>query len=337
MRLDACERGDRHRDERERHADADEQVAGQQIGRRRAVHRDLRVPEHPAGDQREPDRHHRARPDPRDERLRDARRPARPCRLSRGTSGRSSAPSSASTCCTYSVSRKKFANTTAPSRNPADVRAGHGLHAEDAERHHRRRAAASRSRRTRRAARLRRSGADRAAAAPADLRRLRDRVDEQREARRDRDRAGRVEAAQPGMRLSRTTGARQQEHERRRPGTLTKKIHSQPAYFVRMPPKSTPAAAPLPPIAPQMPSALLRSEPSSNVVVMIDERRGRDDRRSDALHRARRDQHADRVRRARRRATRPENSAMPIMNIRRRPSRSAARPPSSSRPPNVIV
>ena len=37
-----------------------------------------------------------------------------------------------------------------------------------------------------------------------------------------------------------------------------------------MPPNSTPAAAPLPPIAPQTPSALLRSEPSSKVVVMIE-------------------------------------------------------------------
>jgi len=70
------------------------------------------------------------------------------------------------------------------------------------------------------------------------------------------------------MRLSRTTG-RVSASTSAPTGTLTKKIHSQPAYFVRMPPKSTPAAAPLPPIAPQMPSALLRSEPSSNVVVMI--------------------------------------------------------------------
>ncbi len=37
-----------------------------------------------------------------------------------------------------------------------------------------------------------------------------------------------------------------------------------------MPPKRTPAAAPLPPIAPQIPSALFRSAPSSNVVVMIE-------------------------------------------------------------------
>ena len=71
------------------------------------------------------------------------------------------------------------------------------------------------------------------------------------------------------MRLSRTSG-RVSRSTATPTGTLTKKIHSQPAYFVRMPPKSTPAAAPLPPIAPQIPSALLRSEPSSNVVVMIE-------------------------------------------------------------------
>src|SRR5712691_12138658 len=57
-------------------------------------------------------------------------------------------------------------------------------------------------------------------------------------------------------------------------GTLTKKIHSQPRYFVRMPPKRTPAAAPEPPSAPQIPSALLRSAPSSKVVVTIDSAAG---------------------------------------------------------------
>src|SRR5258708_9092039 len=50
-------------------------------------------------------------------------------------------------------------------------------------------------------------------------------------------------------------------------GTLTKKIHSQPAYLVRTPPARTPTAAPAPPSAPQIPSALLRSLPSSNVVM----------------------------------------------------------------------
>ena len=46
LRLDAGERCDRHRDERERHADAHQQVAGQQVRRERAVRGNLRVPEH---------------------------------------------------------------------------------------------------------------------------------------------------------------------------------------------------------------------------------------------------------------------------------------------------
>jgi hypothetical protein len=33
----------------------------------------------------------------------------------------------------------------------------------------------------------------------------------------------------------------------------------------------------------------------------------------------------------------PENSAIPAMNSRRRPSRSANRPPSSRKPPNISV
>src|ERR1700744_907288 len=53
-------------------------------------------------------------------------------------------------------------------------------------------------------------------------------------------------------------------------GTLTKKIHSQPRYLTRMPPNRTPAAAPLPPMAPQIPSALFRSGASSKVVLMIE-------------------------------------------------------------------
>ena len=62
-------------------------------------------------------------------------------------------------------------------------------------------------------------------------------------------------------------------------GMLTKKIHSQPAYFVSTPPRSTPIAAPLPPIAPQMPSALFRSSAfRERRCVTIDERGRRDDR-----------------------------------------------------------
>src|ERR1700694_1828184 len=57
-------------------------------------------------------------------------------------------------------------------------------------------------------------------------------------------------------------------------GTFTQKIHSQPRYFVRMPPIRTPAAAPLPATAPHAPSALLRSLPSVKVVEMIESAAG---------------------------------------------------------------
>ena len=71
--FDAGEGGDRHRDERERHPDANHQVAREQIGAEAAVHGDLRVPDHPGCDQGEADRHHRSRPEPRRQRLRRAR------------------------------------------------------------------------------------------------------------------------------------------------------------------------------------------------------------------------------------------------------------------------
>ena len=57
-------------------------------------------------------------------------------------------------------------------------------------------------------------------------------------------------------------------------GTFTKKIHSQPRYLTRMPPKRTPAAAPEPPRAPQIPSALFRSAPSVKDVVTIESAAG---------------------------------------------------------------
>ena len=53
-------------------------------------------------------------------------------------------------------------------------------------------------------------------------------------------------------------------------GTLTNRIQRQPSASVMMPPRSTPAAPPAPPIAPQMPTARLRSRPSLKVVVRID-------------------------------------------------------------------
>ncbi len=139
----------------------------------------------------------------------------------------------------------------------------------------------------------------------------------------------------PVMRLSRTSG-RVSVSTSAPTGTLTKKIHSQPAYFVRMPPISTPAAAPLPAMAPQIPSALLRSAPSSNVVVMIESVAG--EMIAAPMPCTARAATSTPIEPASPQASEAaENSASPAMNIRRRPSRSAARPPSSSKPPNVIV
>ena len=57
---------------------------------------------------------------------------------------------------------------------------------------------------------------------------------------------------------------------RRPTGTLMKKIHSQPRPSVTGPPISHAAVPPMAPVEPQIPSALLRSAPSGNVVMRID-------------------------------------------------------------------
>ena len=76
-----------------------------------------------------------------------------------------------------------------------------------------------------------------------------------------------------GARLSRTTLGTISKTPRPI-GTLTKKIHSQPTNSVSTPPTSSPIAAPPPAIAPRIPSALLRSDPSSNVTVTIEKTDG---------------------------------------------------------------
>src|SRR5439155_24152980 len=53
-----------------------------------------------------------------------------------------------------------------------------------------------------------------------------------------------------------------------------KKIQDQLKALVNAPPRSTPAAPPLPDTAPQMPSATLRSRPSRNKVVSIERAAG---------------------------------------------------------------
>jgi len=115
---------------------------------------------------------------------------------------------------------------------------------------------------------------------------------------------------------------------------LMKKIHSQPGPSTSGPPITHPAVAPTPPSAPQIPSALLRSEPSGNVVAMIDRAVGvmiaaPTPWTARAASSAPDDQASPHSSEA------TVKSRRPAMNTRRRPSRSAARPPSNSRPANV--
>ena len=117
-------------------------------------------------------------------------------------------------------------------------------------------------------------------------------------------------------------------------GTLTQSTHSQPRYSVRTPPRRTPAAPPEPATAPQIPSALLRSAPSRKVVATIESAAG--ERIA-----------APRPCTARAATSCPEvlarppaseasaKSTSPNMKTRRRPSRSASRPPSRRKPPKV--
>ncbi len=117
-------------------------------------------------------------------------------------------------------------------------------------------------------------------------------------------------------------------------GTLTKKIHCQPAYWVMIPPRSTPIAPPAPAMPPSAPSALLRSAPSAKVTVVIENTDGEriaaaapcavrakisisDDWDSPAISEV------------------SAKSPRPTMKKIRRPSRSPMRPPRSRNPPNV--
>ena len=119
-------------------------------------------------------------------------------------------------------------------------------------------------------------------------------------------------------------------------GTLTKNTQRHEAMSVRMPPISRPTAAPLAAIALHTPSALVRSWRSVKVVVMIDSAAGE----TSAPPRPCRARPAisipmDWARPLSSEAA--ENRTTPAMNRRLRPSRSAARPPSSRKPPKISV
>ena len=119
-------------------------------------------------------------------------------------------------------------------------------------------------------------------------------------------------------------------------GTFTNSTHSHPAHSVSMPPASTPTAPPEPATAPQTARALLRSAPSAKVVVRIESADGE-------ISAAPRPCSARALTSQMSLWARPPaseanaNSHIPAMKMRRRPSRSARRPPSSRKPPNVSV
>ena len=119
-------------------------------------------------------------------------------------------------------------------------------------------------------------------------------------------------------------------------GTLTNSTHSQPAHSVSMPPSSTPAAPPEPATAPQTPSALLRSAPSSKISVTSDRAAG-DSSAAPRPWTARAAINQTSFWASPPASEAPANRIRPAMNMRRRPSRSAMRPPSSRKPPKVSV
>ncbi len=117
-------------------------------------------------------------------------------------------------------------------------------------------------------------------------------------------------------------------------GTFTQSTHSQPMYSVRTPPSRTPAAPPEPATAPQTPSALLRSAPSLKVVATIERAAGeRIAAPSPCTARAAISWPGLAARPPASEASAKRIS--PPMKRRRRPSRSASRPPSRRKPPKV--
>ena len=119
-------------------------------------------------------------------------------------------------------------------------------------------------------------------------------------------------------------------------GTLIAKIAGQPSVWVSTPPSSAPEEAPSPPTAAHRPRPRLRSGPSGSAEVMIERVAGatiappKPCRARAAISSVRESATAhasdDRV-----------NSATPTRNTRRRPNRSAERPPSIRNPANVSV
>ncbi len=119
-------------------------------------------------------------------------------------------------------------------------------------------------------------------------------------------------------------------------GTLTKNTHCHEKRLVRTPPSNSPMAPPPTATALQTPSAVVRSRPSLKVVVST----------ASAAGETRAPPSPCRARPATRMPADPaspfisdaaEKTTMPRRKSRRRPMRSAARPPSIRNPPKVNV
>ena len=115
-----------------------------------------------------------------------------------------------------------------------------------------------------------------------------------------------------------------------------KNTHRHDATSVRTPPSSSPTAEPEAAIADQIPSALVRSSVSVKVVVMIASAAGETSAPPSPCSM----RPAIRIPEL---CARPfssdaaENRITPATNRRLRPNRSAARPPSSRKPPKISV
>jgi hypothetical protein len=110
-----------------------------------------------------------------------------------------------------------------------------------------------------------------------------------------------------------------------------KKIHSQPSSVVMTPPRSTPAATPALPIAPQILSATVRCAPLYVVVMIASADGSRSAAPKPCAARATISASGDQARPLASEAA--VNTSSPTRNTGRRPSKSVARPPSNIRPP----
>jgi hypothetical protein len=117
-------------------------------------------------------------------------------------------------------------------------------------------------------------------------------------------------------------------------GMLMKKIHCQPTYSVKTPPRRTPIAAPEPAMPPRMPSALFRSAPSRKVTRTMEKTDGERIAPAAPWRSRATISISDEVERPARSDV-ARKRLRPTMKSLRRPSRSPMRPPSSRKPPKV--